>query len=169
MRDEDLACTRIASCGGSAANSTMDCLLWKTRREMIFSEGSQQGSTMSSVSIRPLDDEWWTTAMVCSYLKLKRRALWDIRRDPEKAFPAAVKPGGKVNLFRAEDVRVWVAKRRPSSLPPPRPAVSLPTNRQMTPVIPTKEAPRVMAPEPVKKLVPRKRAAAGDARQLGLF
>ena len=46
---------------------------------------------MSSVSIRPLDDEWWTTAMVCSYLKLKRRALWDIRRDPAKAFPAAVK------------------------------------------------------------------------------
>jgi hypothetical protein len=44
---------------------------------------------MSSVSVRPLDNEWWTTAMVCSYLKLKRRALWDIRRDPGKAFPAA--------------------------------------------------------------------------------
>jgi predicted DNA-binding transcriptional regulator AlpA len=169
MRDEDIACRRIASCGGSAANSTMDCLLWKTRREMIFSEGSQQGSTMSSVSIRPLDDEWWTTAMVCSYLKLKRRALWDIRRDPTKAFPAAVKPGGKVNLFRAEDVRVWVAKRRPSHLPPPQLRAVAPEKPQIVATTQAKAPATIIAPQPVAKPVQRKRAPVADDRQLGLF
>lgn len=125
---------------------------------------------MSSVSIRPLDDEWWTTAMVCSYLKLKRRALWDIRRDPDKAFPAAVKPGGKVNLFRAEDVRVWVAKRRPSHLPPSQPPAA---TRQVKPQVvakpEAKEAPIVVVAEPPKRQPQRKRQLPLDERQLGLF
>lgn len=124
---------------------------------------------MSSVSVRPLDDEWWTTAMVCSYLKLKRRALWDIRRDPGKAFPAAVKPGGKVNLFRAEDVRMWVAKRRPSSLPPPQLTAPPPPK----PVVATKPwpvpAPIAVTPEPLRRPVQRKRPPLRDERQLGLF
>ena len=124
---------------------------------------------MSSVSVRPLDDEWWTTAMVCSYLKLKRRALWDIRRDPGKAFPAAVKPGGKVNLFRAEDVRVWVAKRRPSHLPPPQPLAAAPAQQKVAPKPAAKAAPIVMTAAPAKKPPQRKRATASDERQLGLF
>lgn len=124
---------------------------------------------MSSASISPLDDEWWTTAMVCSYLKLKRRALWDIRRDPAKAFPAAVKPGGKVNLFRADDVRVWVAKRRPSHLPAPQPATIPPTTQQTTPRKQPTMVPVVAKLEPAKKLVQRKRAPTSDERQLGLF
>ena len=122
---------------------------------------------MSSVSVRPLDDEWWTTAMVCSYLKLKRRALWDIRRNPEKAFPVAVKPGGKVNLFRAEDVRVWVAKRRPSPLPSPQPA--LPAKPQLVSKPEVKVAPILVVVEPSKKQPQRKRQMASDERQLGLF
>ena len=124
---------------------------------------------MPSASIRPLDDEWWTTAMVCSYLKLKRRALWDIRRDPAKAFPAAVKPGGKVNLFRAEDERVWVAKRRPYHLPPPQATVAPPAKPQIVAKPQVKAPPIIMAPEPVVKPVQRKRAPAADERQLGLF
>lgn len=122
---------------------------------------------MSSASIRPLDDEWWTTAMVCSYLKLKRRALWDIRRDPAKAFPAAVKPGGKVNLFRAEDVRQWVAKRRPTSLPPPQQPVSAKPVMAKEPqsVAPPSAAP----PRLIRKQVHRKRHTLPDQRQLGLF
>jgi len=134
---------------------------------MICSAGSQQGLPMSSVSVRPLDDEWWTTAMVCSYVKLKRRALWDIRRDPEKAFPVAVKPGGKVNLFRAEDVRVWVAKRRPSPLPSPQPAP--PAKPQLVSKPEVKVAPIVVVVEPSKKQPQRKRQMASDERQLGLF
>ena len=66
---------------------------------------------MSKPSIKPIDDEWWTTAMVCAHLKLGKRALWDIRRDPVKRFPEAIKPGGKVNLFRASDVRGWMDRR----------------------------------------------------------
>lgn len=60
---------------------------------------------------KPIDDEWWTTDMVCAHLKLSKRALWDIRNAPAKAFPLAIKPGGKVNLFRAADVRAWMAGR----------------------------------------------------------
>lgn len=128
---------------------------------------------MSSFSTRPLDDEWWTTAMVCSYLKLKRRALWDIRRDPGKAFPAAIKPGGKVNLFRAEDVRVWVAKRRPSALPAPS-SIAQPASTKLVAVTPPAAEPPAQPPvvagiSPIRKPVPRKRAAASDERQLGLF
>lgn len=124
---------------------------------------------MSSVSVRPLDDEWWTTAMVCSYLKLKRRALWDIRRDPAKAFPAAVKPGGKVNLFRAEDVRVWLAKRRPSHLPPPQLTAAPPAKPQTVARPQATPHPIIAATEPAIKPVQRKRALAADERQLGLF
>ena len=143
--------------------------MWKTLGVMICSTALKQGSVMSSVSIRPLDDEWWTTAMVCSYLKLKRRALWDIRRDPAKAFPAAVKPGGKVNLFRAEDVRVWVAKRRPSQLPPPQLTVAPLTRPHVVAKPQPKAPPIVMVPEPTVKPVQRKRAPPADERQLGLF
>lgn len=124
---------------------------------------------MSSVSVRPLDDEWWTTAMVCSYLKLKRRALWDIRRDPAKAFPAAVKPGGKVNLFRAEDVRVWVAKRRPSHLPPLRPMIASPAKPQAASQPAATILPIAVTVEVARKPVQRKRTPAPDERQLGLF
>lgn len=121
---------------------------------------------MHTASIRPLDDEWWTTAMVCSYLKLKRRALWDIRRDPLKAFPAAVKPGGKVNLFRAEDVRVWVAKRRPSHLP----AVPTPPIKPQVIAKPeVKVASIAVAAELPKRQPQRKRHLPSDDRQLGLF
>lgn len=122
---------------------------------------------MSSVSIRPLDDDWWTTAMVCSYLKLKRRALWDIRRDPTKAFPAAVKPGGKVNLFRAEDVRVWVAKRRPSHLPPPQ--MTPPVKPQVIAKPEVKAPPIKVVAEPPNRQPQRKRQPPSDERQLGLF
>ncbi len=58
-----------------------------------------------------IDDEWWTTEMVCSHLKLSKRALWDLRAHPTKAFPVAIKPGGKINLFRAAEVRAWMEER----------------------------------------------------------
>ncbi len=67
------------------------------------------------------DDEWWTTDRVCAHLKLSKRALWDLRVHPTKAFPAAVKPGGKINLFRAEEVRAWLAAWRPAKAVEPTP------------------------------------------------
>lgn len=125
---------------------------------------------MSNASIRPLDDEWWTTAMVCSYLKLKRRALWDIRRDAAKAFPPAIKPGGKVNLFRAEDVQLWVARRRPSCLPSLQPAAPQPSAKAEAATKPAlAPALRTPAVAPIRKPAQRKRATVSDERQLGLF
>ncbi len=33
------------------------------------------------------NDEWWTTAMVCAYLKLGRKAIWERTRNPKIGFP----------------------------------------------------------------------------------
>lgn len=57
--------------------------------------------------------------MVCAYLKVGRRALWDIRRDAAKAFPAAIKPGGKICLFRGSEVRDWALSQRREACPSP--------------------------------------------------
>lgn len=65
------------------------------------------------------DEEWWTTDRVCAHLKLSKRALWDLRAHPTKAFPVAIKPGGKINLFRADEVRAWLAARRPANAAEP--------------------------------------------------
>jgi predicted DNA-binding transcriptional regulator AlpA len=70
-----------------------------------------------------IDDEWWTTEMVCAHLKLSKRALWDLRAHPTKAFPVAIKPGGKINLFRAAEVRAWMETRaRPGGISAPEEA-----------------------------------------------
>jgi hypothetical protein len=87
-----------------------------------------------------IDDEWWTTAMVCAHLKLSKRALWDLRAHPTKAFPVAIKPGGKINLFRAAEVRAWMAARaRPGGSSEPQAGasveVSLPTTERFAPSI----------------------------------
>jgi predicted DNA-binding transcriptional regulator AlpA len=85
------------------------------------------------------DDEWWTTDRVCAHLKLSKRALWDLRAHPTKAFPVAVKPGGKINLFRADEVRAWMAAHargsamaKPSLPSSPPPATSPVTEPSLT-------------------------------------
>lgn len=95
------------------------------------------------------DDEWWTTDRVCAHLKLSKRALWDLRVHPTKAFPAAIKPGGKINLFRADEVRAWLAARRPANA-----AELAPINSEV--VEPTVQTPEqlpvreIAKPEPAK-------------------
>jgi predicted DNA-binding transcriptional regulator AlpA len=54
-----------------------------------------------------LDDEWWTTAMVCGYLKLGRKAIWERQRDPECNFPKTVHFGSMRQRWRSEEVRAW--------------------------------------------------------------
>jgi hypothetical protein len=61
---------------------------------------------------KPIDDDWWTLAMVGSYLKLSKRALWDIRRNIQKGFPEPIRPGGKVCLFLADEIRAWAISQR---------------------------------------------------------
>jgi predicted DNA-binding transcriptional regulator AlpA len=60
----------------------------------------------------PLDapsvsDEWWTTRMVCAFLKISRKTLWERRRNAALDFPRPVNLGGSRNVYRASTVRAW--------------------------------------------------------------
>lgn len=141
--------------------------MWKSFRLRVIE------ADMSKPSIKPIDDEWWTTAMVCAHLKLGKRALWDIRRDSVKRFPEAIKPGGKVNLFRASDVRGWMDRRFA--------AASKPTDGIAAPEIVDTATPITLAranqPKPAHVAdlaAPARRRRKGvnggiDVRQLELF
>ena len=54
-----------------------------------------------------VDDEWWTLAMVCAYLKLGRKAVWERKRDPKLGFPQPVCLGSSRPRWRGHDVRSW--------------------------------------------------------------
>lgn len=54
-----------------------------------------------------VDDEWWTLAMVCAYLKLGRKAVWERKRDPKLGFPQPVTLGSSRPRWRGQDVRAW--------------------------------------------------------------
>lgn len=56
---------------------------------------------------RWVDDEWWTLAMVCAYLKLGRKAVWERKRDPKLGFPQPVCLGSSRPRWRGNDVRTW--------------------------------------------------------------
>jgi predicted DNA-binding transcriptional regulator AlpA len=52
-------------------------------------------------------DEWWTTRMVCAFLKISRKTLWERRRNAALDFPRPVNLGGSRNVYRASAVRAW--------------------------------------------------------------
>jgi predicted DNA-binding transcriptional regulator AlpA len=54
-----------------------------------------------------LADEWWTLNMVCAYLKLGRKAVWERKRDPLIGFPKAVCHGSSRPRWRSQEVRAW--------------------------------------------------------------
>jgi predicted DNA-binding transcriptional regulator AlpA len=54
-----------------------------------------------------LADEWWTLNMVCAYLKLGRKAVWERKRDPDIGFPKAVCHGSSRPRWRSQEVRAW--------------------------------------------------------------
>ena len=54
-----------------------------------------------------VDDEWWTLAMVCAYLKLGRKAVWERKRDPKLGFPQPVCLGSSRPRWRGNEVRAW--------------------------------------------------------------
>jgi predicted DNA-binding transcriptional regulator AlpA len=53
------------------------------------------------------NDEWWTTAMVCAYLKLGRKAIWERTRNPKISFPKPTHFGSCRHRWRAEEVKSW--------------------------------------------------------------
>lgn len=55
-------------------------------------------------------DEWWTTRMACSFLKISRKTLWERRRDEALGFPQPVQLGGSRNLYRASAIRGWAER-----------------------------------------------------------
>jgi predicted DNA-binding transcriptional regulator AlpA len=54
-----------------------------------------------------VDEEWWTLSMVCAYLKLGRKAVWERKRDPKLGFPQPVRLGSSRPRWRGPDVRAW--------------------------------------------------------------
>lgn len=52
-------------------------------------------------------EEWWTSKMVCAFLKISRKTLWERRRTEGLGFPQPVQLGGARNLYRASAVRAW--------------------------------------------------------------
>ncbi len=123
-----------------------------------------------------IDDEWWTTEMVCAHLKLSKRALWDLRAHPAKAFPVAIKPGGKINLFRAAEVRAWMSARaRPGGSSAPEEATPNAAPAETTePAVAHADQPASVevsacAPAFVKRQLRNAPRHTKDARQLDLF
>jgi predicted DNA-binding transcriptional regulator AlpA len=53
------------------------------------------------------NDEWWTTAMVCAYLKLGRKAIWERTRNPKTGFPKPTHFGSCRHRWRAGEVKAW--------------------------------------------------------------
>jgi len=58
------------------------------------------------------NDDWWTTRSVCAFLKIGRKALWNMRRDPASVFPAPVDAVGHRHLYLAAEVRGWMDAQR---------------------------------------------------------
>lgn len=58
------------------------------------------------------NDDWWTTRSVCAFLKIGRKALWNMRRDPASDFPAPVDAVGHRHLYLAAEVRAWMDAQR---------------------------------------------------------
>jgi predicted DNA-binding transcriptional regulator AlpA len=66
---------------------------------------------VSSAPIKPPHNwenvEWWTTAMVCAYLKLGRKAIWERTRNPTIGFPQPTHFGSCRHRWRAGEVKAW--------------------------------------------------------------
>ena len=56
------------------------------------------------------NDEWWTTAMVCAYLKLGRKAIWERTRNTKIGFPKPTHFGSCRHRWRAGEVKAWASR-----------------------------------------------------------
>jgi predicted DNA-binding transcriptional regulator AlpA len=86
-------------------------LLEPDTAECAPSQAADSRQHESIIAIKPPqnweNDEWWTTAMVCAYLKLGRKAIWERTRNPTIAFPQPTHFGSCRHRWRAGEVKVW--------------------------------------------------------------
>jgi predicted DNA-binding transcriptional regulator AlpA len=54
-----------------------------------------------------LGDEWWTLSMVCAYLQVSRKTIWNRQRDSQVRFPQPVCMGSSRPRWRSSEVRAW--------------------------------------------------------------
>ena len=85
-------------------------------RRSRYPEASASGKAKSA-PVQPAPptfgaDDWWTTRAVCGFLKIGRKALWNMRRDPACDFPAPVDAVGHRHLYVAAEVRAWMDAHR---------------------------------------------------------
>jgi predicted DNA-binding transcriptional regulator AlpA len=78
-----------------------------TSREIIVSQAGRHADHSKPIERQANLDVWWTTAMVCEFLKISRKTLWLRRRDRRLEFPCPVHLAGKRNLYRASAIRAW--------------------------------------------------------------
>jgi len=71
------------------------------------SQTSKPASPKFMISTGWENDEWWTTAMVCAYLKLGRKAIWERTRNPKIGFPKPTHFGSCRHRWRAGEVKAW--------------------------------------------------------------
>jgi predicted DNA-binding transcriptional regulator AlpA len=54
-----------------------------------------------------LGDDWWTLSMVCAYLQVSRKTIWNRQRDRYVQFPQPVCMGSSRPRWRSAEVREW--------------------------------------------------------------
>jgi predicted DNA-binding transcriptional regulator AlpA len=54
-----------------------------------------------------LGDDWWTLSMVCAYLQVSRKTVWNRQRDGHAQFPQPVCMGSSRPRWRSAEVRAW--------------------------------------------------------------
>jgi predicted DNA-binding transcriptional regulator AlpA len=66
--------------------------------------------------VQALRDEWWNSQMVCVFLKISRKTLWERRRAKDLNFPQPNLLGGARNLYRASAIREWAERMADAEL-----------------------------------------------------
>lgn len=68
------------------------------------------------VQTQAVRDEWWNSQMVCAFLKISRKTLWERRRAKDLNFPKPVLLGGVRNLYRSAAIKEWAERMADAEL-----------------------------------------------------
>lgn len=70
----------------------------------------------NDIQIQAVRDEWWNSQMVCAFLKISRKTLWERRRAKDLNFPKPVLLGGVRNLYRSAAIKEWAERMADAEL-----------------------------------------------------